>query len=67
MFENLNKLKYNKIIIFNRWGNIVFQKIQYENDWGGTFKGKLLPAGSYYYILSVDQLEIRSALTILRD
>ncbi|MDF0693137.1 gliding motility-associated C-terminal domain-containing protein [Aquirufa ecclesiirivi] len=48
----------NKLSIFNRWGNIVFEKENYTNDWGGeyltsesTSDGKLLPDGIYYYVI----------------
>ncbi|MEM1323898.1 MAG: gliding motility-associated C-terminal domain-containing protein, partial [Bacteroidota bacterium] len=41
----------NELTIFNRWGNQVYSQKGYLNDWGGTYKGKLLPDGTYYYIL----------------
>lgn len=48
----------NKLSIFNRWGNLVFEKENYSNDWGGeyltsesTSDGKLLPDGIYYYVI----------------
>lgn len=41
----------NELIIFNRWGDIVFQAQPYQNDWGGTNqKGQHSPDGTYYYI-----------------
>jgi gliding motility-associated-like protein len=38
----------------------VFSAINYKNDWRGTFKGsnKLLPAGSYYYIIDLNSGEL---------
>ncbi len=45
----------NELIIFNRWGDVVFQRSPYENDWGGTNEnGKILPQGTYYYVLRLD-------------
>jgi gliding motility-associated-like protein len=38
-----------KLTIYNRWGNIVFETNGYNNDWQGTFDGKTLPFGTYYY------------------
>jgi gliding motility-associated-like protein len=37
----------------------VFSAVNYKNDWRGTFKGsnKLLPAGSYYYIVDLNDGE----------
>ena len=41
----------NKLSIFNRWGNRVYQKDNYQNTWGGTWEDKILPDGTYFYIL----------------
>jgi gliding motility-associated-like protein len=49
----------NKLIVFNRWGNIVFEKESYSNDWSGTTNVGLvvgndeLPSGTYYYLLDL--------------
>ncbi len=44
----------NDIQIFNRWGDKVFVKEQYENDWDGrTNEGRELPVGVYYYVLRI--------------
>ena len=43
----------NEIIIFNQWGDKVFEASPYKNDWQGTLNGdksKELPDGTYYYI-----------------
>lgn len=44
-----------EILIFNRWGDLVYANKQYDNaqPWKGTFKGKNLPQGAYYYQLQV--------------
>lgn len=41
----------NEVIIFNQWGNEVFYARPYKNDWRGTFGGRPLPAGTYFYIV----------------
>jgi gliding motility-associated-like protein len=43
------------LVIFNRWGETVYEADNYTNDWGGTYKSssKKLPDGTYYYILKV--------------
>ena len=44
----------NQVFIYNRWGNLLFESIQgayTSKEWDGTFKGKKLPVGSYYYII----------------
>ena len=41
--------------VFNRWGDEVFSKRNYQSDWDGTNRGKDLPeAGSYYYQIDLD-------------
>ena len=37
----------HKLVIFNRWGKIVYESDDYKNDWDG---GKL-PDGTYFYVL----------------
>jgi gliding motility-associated-like protein len=44
----------NRLVIFNRWGNKVFEMESYDNTWDGTFDGKELPDGTYYYIFEVE-------------
>ncbi len=60
----------NEIIIFNRWGDVVYQAKPYQNDWRGTNDaGKDLPQGTYYYILRLSLADgdiIRGDVTILK-
>ena len=47
-----------KVQFFNRYGSLVYQSENYANDWDGkstegAFTGDL-PAGTYYYIITVD-------------
>ena len=41
----------SEIKIFNRWGDQVYESAIYKNDWNGTFDGKPLPPGTYFYLL----------------
>lgn len=44
----------NKVIVFNRWGNILVQYQGYDNAsvvWDGTFNNTLVAAGTYYYVI----------------
>ena len=40
------------ISIFNKQGSNVFEQKGYTNNWDGTFEGKQLPQGTYYYVLT---------------
>lgn len=44
----------NELIVFNQWGTQVYNKVNYQNDWAGTYNNKDLPVGTYYYILYLD-------------
>jgi gliding motility-associated-like protein len=38
--------------IYNRYGQIVYKAAGYAKPWDGTFNGKDLPIGTYYYIIN---------------
>jgi gliding motility-associated-like protein len=42
-----------QVEIFNRWGQLLFQSPGYVQQWDGTFDGKPLPVGTYYYIIDL--------------
>ncbi|MEW6469443.1 MAG: gliding motility-associated C-terminal domain-containing protein [Bacteroidota bacterium] len=48
---NIYKYPNNKLVIYNRYGRVVFQESPYQNTWSGREFGQELPAGTYYYIL----------------
>ena len=44
-----NKLEYYSLYIYNRNGQLVFYSIDQNEEWDGTYKGKLCPQGTYVY------------------
>lgn len=44
----------NELVIFNRWGDEVYNTRGYVNDWEGTFNGEPLPEGTYFYIINMN-------------
>lgn len=51
-FFDLRLLDVKKLTIFNRYGLKVFSKDNYYNEWHGqTDDDKLLPDGTYYYLI----------------
>ena len=50
----------NKLKIFNRYGTQIYEASNYQNNWNGTANmgilnnSKLLPVGTYYYILEIN-------------
>lgn len=67
VFPNLTKFDTYKLTVFNRNGMVVYDSLNYQNDWDGTRKGAALPDGVYFYVLRVGQLELKSTLTIIRE
>ncbi len=39
--------------VFNRWGGLVFESADYQNNWDGTYNGEALPNGTYFYVLDL--------------
>ncbi len=57
-----------QVKIFNRWGDVIYAAAPYSNDWEGTYKGRPLPAGTYFYslILVPGNDPIEEFITIFR-
>ncbi|MEL6656365.1 MAG: gliding motility-associated C-terminal domain-containing protein [Bacteroidota bacterium] len=67
-FGEIGKFGSNSLKVYNRWGDLVYQKLNYQSDeerFTGLFNGKRLPAGNYFYVLAFRQGEIRQTLTII--
>ncbi len=47
----------NTVVIFNRWGNQVFYRQGYTNDygWEGRWNGRPLPDGTYFYVVDTGE------------
>jgi gliding motility-associated-like protein len=59
----------NVVEIYNRWGELLFHADGYQQDWDGTYNGKELPIGTYYYIIDLKDESVKpytGPLTILR-
>lgn len=52
VIPGLDTYSQNEIVIINRWGNDVYEKKNYKNDWTGNG----LTEGTYFYILRVFNL-----------
>jgi gliding motility-associated-like protein len=53
-FIGLEDFPNNTLTIYNRWGNEVFEADNYQNDWEGTFDGKILIDGTYFWTLEIE-------------
>ncbi|WP_407557824.1 gliding motility-associated C-terminal domain-containing protein, partial [Winogradskyella sp. 4-2091] len=60
VIDCIERFPDNKLEVYNRWGNIVYSKNGYLNDWTGISNGRAvinqsdeLPVGTYYYVLDL--------------
>jgi len=68
-FTGLESFPDNRITIYNRWGYPVFEKKGYQADdelWTGENGGDILPADTYYYVLTFNGETYKSPITIMR-
>jgi large repetitive protein len=70
VIDGIEQYAENELVIFNRWGDILYQSKPYRNNWRGTNKtGDSLPEGTYYYVLRLNTADgkiLRGDMTILR-
>ena len=54
--------------IFNRYGQAVFHSAGYKTAWDGNHNGKLLPVGTYYYVIDTRRITkvLTGSVTLLR-
>ncbi|MGR6088154.1 MAG: T9SS type B sorting domain-containing protein [Arcticibacter sp.] len=41
------------ILVFNRWGQKLFETVGYTTPWDGTFEGADCPIADYYYVIDL--------------
>jgi len=57
--RGLSEFPDNELVIFNRWGESIFEATNYKNDWDGKVKspglmkdaGGIVPNDTYFYVL----------------
>jgi gliding motility-associated-like protein len=64
---------YTQVVaaVYNRYGGLVYKNDNYQNNWDGTYSGKPVADGTYYYTVTFKLINGRSAtltgdVTILR-
>ena len=58
IIRNIEDYDRVHVQIFNRWGNLVFESTDYQNDWKGEdVSGKPLEAGVYSYVVTPESIK----------
>jgi hypothetical protein len=67
--ENLEKFPDNEVVFLSRWGNEVFRKKGYANDWDARVGGYFLPAGNYICIVRIAKTNdvFSRVVTVVKD
>lgn len=67
--ENIKYYPENEVTIYNIYGNSVYNKKGYNNDWQGTYNGAPLPDGTYFYIIKIGSSNevLKGSLDILKS
>ena len=70
LFNPAEDFPDNEIVIFNRWGDIIYEAKPYNNDWSGlNMDGTEIPEGTYYYVLRLNISRgniVRGDITVIR-
>jgi gliding motility-associated-like protein len=45
-------LTESNLFIYNRWGNLLYRTSDLNKSWDGTYMGKSVPDGAYYWVLN---------------
>ena len=68
IIEYLDTYPNNRVQVFTRAGQLVFESRGYKVPWNGTMNGKTLPVDTYYYIIEPEngRKPITGFVTILK-
>ncbi len=54
IIENIDRFPGSELKIFNRWGQVMYERINYANNWNGESQdGQTLPDGTYFFTLDL--------------
>ena len=60
VIDGISHYPGNILFVYNRWGNLVYKKSDYDNKWDGTsnvsgiYMSRELPNGTYFFILDLN-------------
>ncbi len=68
VIPNLSEYPGNRVEVYNRYGQIVFQSNGYGQPWDGTRNGSPVPFATYYYIITLNNgfAPVTGSVTVVR-
>jgi gliding motility-associated-like protein len=69
IIQNIENYPNTSVTIVNREGIIIYENGDYDNSWGGTYEGKIVPDGTYYYIVRFEDSDriYKGGVTIIQN
>jgi gliding motility-associated-like protein len=61
----IEKLGRVYVKIYNRWGTLLYESTNYQNDWDGTSQGKAVPEGGYIYFIRTEKGQTKNGVVNL--
>ena len=66
-----NTIAKMQLRVYNQWGQFLYESLNIQNGWDGTYKGQMQPNGVYVYYLEVEfndgtKATKKGTITILR-
>lgn len=62
--EGIQNYPTNTVQVFDKWGDMVFEKTNYSNDWSGKGKKGELPDGTYYYLIKLNTTNLKGGKNV---
>lgn len=68
IIPNLGDYPGATVEVFNRYGQQVYYSAGYGTPWNGTYRGKEMPVGTYYYVIQLQNgfKPLTGSVTIIR-
>jgi gliding motility-associated-like protein len=67
VIEGIETFGKTSLMVFNRWGGLVYQKDNYDNKWNGVDDQENdLPEDTYFYILKTEKSRIIKGYIVIR-
>jgi gliding motility-associated-like protein len=57
VIDCIGTIRGANLYVYSQWGELVYNSTDYRNDWGGTWKNKPLPDGTYFYVFQLDSIQ----------
>ena len=52
--DGLDGYPNHEVHVYNRWGNMIMEESSYKSNWMGTWNGLVLPEGTYFYTINLN-------------